>query len=736
MPRFVLRAGLLAALLLTSPAPVPAQQPSDTPQARIQAGIDAAARGDTVQALAILDELVNDHPELAEAHFTRAQIYASMASGKATQFDERLEAQAALEQAIRRDPHNPMYLLELGKLMLMQQVRLDARRLFDRALDEAARADATTLAEVHYQLGLFHETQWVRFRDRHLYPPNRSQVDTERAFNDAEYAWDFLSQAAYPGPDQGAEDRTEMLLHYRSALRAYPGHAGAATHMLAYLHDEGSWEEYEAIAQAFVAASPSDPRGYLGLGLGLYRQGMMDEAAGAFHYALSLMPEAERREVEAIGRILRKDDERGYDALTVGQRSEYQRRYWALSDPLHLTEINEYWLEYMARLAYVDFRFAVPEYRLRGWQTDRGDIYLRYGPPEIQATFGASTTRHANFTGMGKVTTVWSYGKEGPVFVFRQNPGFRNARFADDFEFYSEDLRARAPARFESPSLPERYALPIQVVRFRGPDGRMDIEVHAALPLDSLTLGSPVGEGSIQSGLFVQDGFAREVERAVREEEMGFRGEDARRRLDSWRISLPPEGTYVVAVEAREPVTWKAAVGRSTIESKAFPAGQLAISDILLAHEVEPLTESPATRSDFRIAPNAELSFPRDAGVHLYFELYNLLPDDEQYASYEVELRVTIHEIERGGPALVQQLAELADKWGFTKEGTSPADLRFEKQARVLARDMVPEFFNIALPGAPPGRYTLDLIVRDRNSGREAETSREFRIQRDEGATP
>lgn len=729
MSRNLLAAGILLSLALAGAGDLRAQHPPNAPRDRLQAGIEAAAQGDTVRALAILDELLSRDPGHAEAHFQRAQIYASLASGKATEFEERLLAEDALERAIKEDPDNPLYLLALGKLMLMQQIRVDARRLFGRALSEATRADAGTLAEVHYQLGLFHETQWVRFRDRHMLPMGRAQFDTDMAFYDAEWAWDFLVQAPYPGADQGGDDRVAMLDHYRGALRADPGHTGAATHLLAYLHDEGLLEQYMEVAEDYVSAAQSDPMAYLALGLGYYRQGKPEEAAGAFHYGLSLMGENERRQLEGLARILDKDAEERYSGLSGAQRTEYERRYWSLSDPLLLTASNEFWLEYMARMTYVDFRFAVPEYKLRGWETDRGDIYLRYGPPVKRATFPAQTTRMADATTMGKVTTVWSYGRKGPVFVFRQNPGFRNARFADDFAFYADDLKASQPARFDSPALPERLPLPIQVARFRGGDGTMDVEVYAALPLAALAEEAPVSEGTIESGVFIQDQEAREIHRLTDEQLVDFRAADGRR-LEQWRLPLQPDGVHVVGVEAREPLTWRAAVARAIVEPKFFPAGELSASDLVLADIVEPLDSVPESRADFRVVPNPEMTYAPGERVALYFELYNLLPDEEQYASYEVELEVTIEEIDREGLGVIAGLADLADKWGLTSEGTTPAELRFTKQQRVVARTVVPEYFDIALPDAPPGRYGLRLTVRDLNGGAEASTTRTFHVDR------
>src|SRR5690606_26604808 len=287
-------------------------------------------------------------------------------------------------------------------------------------------------------------------------------------------------------------------------------------------------------------------------------------------------------------------------------------------------------------------RFGLQEYGIRGWETDRGLIYVRYGEPLRKATFSPTSTASTDFDAAGRITTVWSYGMRGPVFVFRQNPGYRRATFAGDFRFYTEDYRSIQPTSLSAPSLPERYDLPVQVVRFRGPGGAMDLEVHSLVPLDRL--------GEKATGL----------QRETRTDRVAFRGDSADlARLESWRLTLPGTRQYLVGVEAREPLTWHAAIGRVTVDGKEFPAGTLSVSDMLLAHDVEPLTVDAAARSDFRIAPNPAMRYRPDEPVALYFEIYNLLPDSDQFASYEVELVVTVEEIERQGPAIAQIIGEL-----------------------------------------------------------------------------
>lgn len=685
-----------------------------------------AQEGDTLKALALVDRAVQLDPTYAEAHFQRGLLHRGRALDKEDDIEDRMVAHDAFQAAIKWDPGNPRYLLEFGKLLLMQQIRVDAKRVLARALEVAERADAATLAEVHFQLALLQEAQWLRFRYRHVLPMEIGQLSADLALADPDFVWKMLDRSRF-FEGQGEAEKSAMLRHLHNALQANPGHEGAATHLLAYYYDEGMMGAFMTEARRFLEHSPSSPRGYLAFGLGLQAQGRVDEAGGAFQYALDLLTPEERADFLSVSRIMKKEQAELFDSMAAEDAQEALRRFWTASDPLFLTPSNELWAEYLARMAYADLRFGLPEYGVPGWRTDRGLIWVRYGKPERQATFAPTTGFAGDWEAVGRVTTVWSYGRGGPVFMFRQNPGYRKATFANDFRFYAEDYRSIQASRYTAPSLPALLDLPAQIVRFRGAEGQMDLEIHAAVPLDGL--GAEVGSttATLETGLFVVDPSGAEVRRLTASETVDFEG-DGRRLVRSWRTGVPSDTRYLVSVEARDPVSWAAAAHRSRVDGKTFPPGEGSVSDLLLASTLEPMVEEPSRREDFHIVAEPGLAFRADEPVGLYFELYNFLPDAEQFASYELEVVVTVEEIYREGP-VSRLLGELADRWGLTEEGGRAVQLRFGKEARVLARDVIPEYFTLTLDEPPPGRYGLSVTIRDRNADRSYTESRVFEIE-------
>ena len=65
---------------------------------------------------------------------------------------------------------------------------------------------------------------------------------------------------------------------------------------------------------------------------------------------------------------------------TDEERDQFIERFWQRRNPRPETNHNEFRWEHYRRFAYANERFA--ERGLAGWKTDRGRIYIVYGPPD------------------------------------------------------------------------------------------------------------------------------------------------------------------------------------------------------------------------------------------------------------------------------------------------------------------------------------------------------------------
>jgi GWxTD domain-containing protein len=725
----------VASVLLSGARRARAQGTADSPVARanqlVSEAMQLAARGDTAAALSRLEQATRLHPTLADAHYRRGMLLARQAGNGLGDMFKRQAAGGALERALRIDRGNPNYYLELGLLRLKQGVqRIDAGRLFNRALRAAReRGDPKLVAEVEAQLGDIDYRRYQAVGHRRLITGAGIRFDPEEAVANPHYARNFLADQSVEVEEAGELDIRQAEAHYRSGAAGWPAHDASNAGLLGILYDEGRYEEFREHARTFAGAAATQARSHLFLGLGLWRLGRAREAASAFDRGLALLTPEERGRLNNLSRILRRADAERYEALSAAQRAEFDRVYWSVNDPMKLTDENEHRLEYLARMAYADLRFSAPDLHLRGWDTDRGAIYIRYGPPPIVATFPPTTSPFADDPlSVGSITTVWFYPERNLRFVFYGPPGYNFARFAGEFAAYAEDARYATPVRYDNIPLAEALdSVSVQVASFRHPSDttRTELVFFAGLPLTRMAEGVDLREGPIQNGLFVTDPLERAVVTQRRDERVQFTTEQHLERRTF--TAAVPAGDYRYRVEARQPTTGRAARGAGPLAVEAFGRSALMVSDVIIADHVERRSDPPTGRADFLIDPNPAMRFAPGDAVHLYWEIYNLSPDSAGSVEYTAEVVLRIQSLERSG-IVARAVGPVFDAMGLTAKGDEPISLRYDVSETEGGRDRVPAWVAVDLVDAPSGTYVLELGITDRVSGQTAVRRRTFTV--------
>ncbi len=87
---------------------------------------------------------------------------------------------------------------------------------------------------------------------------------------------------------------------------------------------------------------------------------------------------------EDVAYIISDAERKAFQALTTDEeREQFVQQFWARRDPTPGTERNEFKEEHYRRIAYANQHYTAS---IPGWRTDRGRIYIQYGPPdEIEA---------------------------------------------------------------------------------------------------------------------------------------------------------------------------------------------------------------------------------------------------------------------------------------------------------------------------------------------------------------
>lgn len=107
------------------------------------------------------------------------------------------------------------------------------------------------------------------------------------------------------------------------------------------------------------------------------------------------------------------DEERNiFKALkTDDEREQFIEQFWLRRDPDPDTDVNEYREDYYTRIAYANEHFTSG---IPGWRTDRGRIYIMFGPPDEKESHpsGGSYDR-PTWEGGGSTSTypfeIWWY---------------------------------------------------------------------------------------------------------------------------------------------------------------------------------------------------------------------------------------------------------------------------------------------------------------------------------------
>ena len=115
---------------------------------------------------------------------------------------------------------------------------------------------------------------------------------------------------------------------------------------------------------------------------------------------------------EDVAYIITDEERKAWKKLaTDEEREQFIEAFWRRRDPDPDTELNEYLEEHYERVAYANQHFASG---IPGWKTDRGRIYIMYGPPHEKETHPAGGTyERPSYHGGGSTSTypfeVWFY---------------------------------------------------------------------------------------------------------------------------------------------------------------------------------------------------------------------------------------------------------------------------------------------------------------------------------------
>ena len=640
-------------------------------------------------AARVFERVAFQDPANAEAHFLVARVYFE------TPLVDRRKARQALEQALELEPRNVEFLVAQ-----LQQYRTDSWNFFSERIKEARRLEISRRilkidpdnAFAHEELGLVNIRDFWRYRNAIMLPtlsygysgtsrqadqltprgvgavetPGQSIDDlleeqflqgnvsaiiasgsTQDVFLNDQFDLEALKGQGVPVVDLSTRaDRAyqRAIGHLRKALEIDPRRRPVYDEMMQIFALKGEYPEALDMLEEMERFFPEDPDLWRYLGLVRYELDDLEGADRSFVRAFEFMSEREAAAYEDLDLLLGSDEQK----LRAEDPVAFNARFWTSQDPRYLTPYNERKLEHFVRLTVADLLYGSEAVDLRGWETERGRILVRYGAPHadvvlipsetgvfsarttlvgaIAATvdgvdergistlgqsvqgdnsFGAvlSTAREA-FEEMNTYN-IWEYGRFRFVF---EDP-FRNGEYRmysppaeqsvtqlntwhNDYVIKSRETFRTTPQLYEYEAPGRQIELPFLVTAFKGDKaGEATIYVHYGIPLNEYDASTDMIEITANTGTFLI-GPKRDILVERRRRVYGLRTDqvvtfqEQSLWVDTQEMQAPP-GEHELSVEFETVSGQTVAVQRRAITVDSFDGEDVLLSDIMLAYRVE-----------------------------------------------------------------------------------------------------------------------------------------------------
>jgi GWxTD domain-containing protein len=664
---------------------------------------------------------------------------------------DTLGALALFERILAIDPDHPAALLGLGRVLLAVP---GAER---RALDYLQRAVERTPDDprAHYALGLAHmRLKPMDFLAAHAAPARRAfkrTLELDPTHTDAGFRLGVVLRDYFQELDLAEAA-------FRRQIAAAPSHPEANAALLRIQAERGRWDEAVATGEQLLQHAPGAVDAYPYLAAAYWKTGRPGEAMTVFERYFTRVPQRERDLYFELGYVLNTQEHTTWRSLSEEGRRSYYARYWSVRDPDPRTDVNERLLQHFIRVAWARLEFG-----RNVWPWDaRGDMYVRYGEPDVQAGRGRPYATDL-------ITDDWEYylKKRQLYLELGLSPPsyFPKSAFGDPNADLLAGVRVDGSATpiqwfyvsrglqldFEDPVMSGRYRLfesalthqlsarkpvfsaeeeNIQIIdpmdgvfTFKGSEGRTAIEYAFALLPDDF--------GPFRSAT----GAAAELDVAVDIYTPGWEGvatvgEGARRLrtvpqvtirgiplfVDATRLEVAP-GSYRIATLLLDPGSGRRATAEEPVDVPDYSGSALQVSDILPAATIREVSQGTAgrfVRGSLEVLPLPGRALQSDQPLFIYYEVYNLRKDLVGATDYEVSYSVGEAPDEGGlGARLYQGLKSLV---GVGRRRTV-LTARVER-SRITTDSG--EYLQIDMSAVPAGIWLLELTVTDRQTGQSA----------------
>ena len=627
-------------------------------------------------------------------------------------------ADTSLRIAASIDKSNAYYGLMAGRYLLASGTPLSRAAsygMFDAAVAAARNgADPYTHSEAAIEAGRVFwrrydalANRWMQLQSDIACEPPTAMLGREEVAR----LIDQVKQCSIPADFEGSgeSDYRQAETLFREAFDAQPSNQRAFRQLAMLLVERKRWTELGALTRARLAGAPWDAWAWLTLGLVMHeRHGGVSETVAVFDSAFTLLPPEERQWFSRFERVLRPEDTTKVQSSDPGTRFALHRLFWLTANPLWSQDATQPQLDFLSRLVYSELRWTVEELNVRGADTDRGDVYIRYGPPDVIMSHRTESA----------VITSWVYDI-GLVFTFTGQPTFATARIAPNDQQTFGDIVHTAPVRWMTAPGFTLDSMPAQLARFRARGDSVDVIVAALPPVESMAVNSMV-RGMTRSDFWLLAGGTVVIARdSVVPTGPGVQvfTHRVRERNYLFRAEASTTGSLHAARAS-------AAFVAGTDSSTGFGLRGFGISDVLLATRVAEGRNRALRWNDFDVAPLAG-PVSRANPLSLLWENYDF-SNDRGASHYTVAIIVERDLSPVGSPSRPAKVGNAISAAILSRVtgaiGVERADdrikLRFERTIQHAA--VTVDHVDLSLRELPAGPYRLTIEITDLGTGHTA----------------
>lgn len=723
--RLLDRAVLLSTIAFPIAATASAQPTADSAESLFLLGTEHLAIGDSASAIASFEAAARRAGKRGAYWFSFASVAAATTKSSwrtvsmpHTIARRRMLADSGFALAIEYEPDSTRWVVDYADFLFRSDV-INVQRasaLLRSALRDAPQRSQDSLRSIIAdRIGLL---EWRRYEI--VAQRRMTEVNPNLRLEDF-ILWpklyrEFRRRESQPlTPPLGVERADEARAFFDLALKADPHNVLAFRHLAMTMIERSEWLALDGVATQFQRDNPRQPWGALVRGLALHRLGQTAEASRLFDLGAAMMAPDRAAALFSINRILLPVDTAQLRTLDRNARESLELTFWGVADPSRLIAGNLVHTEFRARIVHADLRWSNDETDRNGVDSDRGVVFIRWGPPDDVAGYKEPSS--------ADVLEFWDYEQVDANFLFHAMPTYGTARIDQKYRSYVlEHLEALYPAVWRNLDAVRESARPIDLrtFRFRANADSNALAVIATIPSGawhataSAHHTATVAVAAFDKSWRLTDSASTRVE---------LRTTDSTSvSAVQFRMTLPSSATFL---RADALATGSNRASKAIADLPARQSSGFDVSDLLIARELRTSAAAANRWSDFEITPLIGGAITSGQPIDVLWEIYGLSETAGQ-ARYRIAL--VVEQLAKNGAVAVAVRA-LSGLRNAVAGSESPRTIRVSFARESEYRPTLVEQLKIGLGVLAPGNYQMRIEITDDVSGQSRQQVQPFTVR-------